>query len=304
MGKTSTPLHNSANRIRVDNQEIFETSMFNARSLVRQEKIVHILMELERASNQELAAQLGVSNWTIRRDLAQLEERQIVGRYHGGVALVDTSFVKRPSFAHIAQDAAEAKARIGQAAARLLPVDQTIVLGGGTTTTEVARHLKVRKHLRIMTNSLNIAMELSQNSDLHVTCTGGSADGDFYSLTGSVAERALSAHYFDVAVIGVGGVSIEAGLTVSSQSNAVVLSLMIEHARRCIVVADHSKFGKVGFAHLASLNRISTLVMDSTPEALYCEEFRRLHIPLIVADERSETQVNEQTRRWSAQKQK
>jgi len=158
-------------------------------------------------------------------------------------------------------------------------------LGGGTTTTQVACHLKLRKHLRIMTNSLNIALELSQNPNIHVTCTGGNADGDFYSLTGSVAERALSAHYFDVAVIGVSGISLEAGLTVSSQANAAVLSIMIEHSRRCIVVADHSKFGQVCFAHLAPLHQISTLVTDIRPNPALYDELRSAQVNIIVADE-------------------
>lgn len=259
--------------------------MLNTPSLVRQEKIVHILMELERASNQELAAQLGVSNWTVRRDLAQLEERQIVGRYHGGVALIDTSLAQKHSFDRSRLNALEAKERIGQAAARLLTADQSVVLGGGTTTTQVARHLKLRKHLHIMTNSLNIALDLSQNQNIHVTCTGGSADGDFYSLTGSVAERALSAHYFDVAVIGVSGISSGVGLTVSSQANAAVLSIMIEHSRKCIVVADHSKFGQVCFAHLAPLSRLTTLVTDMRPNAALYDELRRLQVGIIIAEE-------------------
>jgi DeoR family fructose operon transcriptional repressor len=259
--------------------------MSNARSLVRQEKIVHILMESEQASVQELAAQLGVSSWTIRRELAPLEERQIVRRYHGGVALVDASLVKCNDFDHSRSMALEAKRRIGKAAARLLVADESIVLGGGTTTTEVARHLKLRRCLRIMTNSLNIALELSKNPDIHVTCTGGSADGEFYSLIGSVAERALNAHYFDVAVIGVSGISVSAGLTVSSQANAVVLRMMIDHSRRCVVVADHSKFGEIRFAHLAPLDCIDTIVTDVRPCASICEHLRNLRVHLVIADD-------------------
>ena len=288
MGKTITPLLKS--RDKINSTDFYRDlgchmSMLNTRSLVRQEKIVRILMNLERASNQDLAAQLGVSNWTVRRDLDQLVERRIVGRYHGGVALVDASAVQADNFDHSLSKEQAAKERIGQATARLLQADQSIVLGGGTTTTEVARHLKARKQLRIMTNSLNIALDLSQNPNLHVTCTGGSADGDFYSLTGSVTERALSAHYFDVAVLGVGGLSLEAGLTVASQANAAVLRLMIEHARKCIVVADHSKFGQVCFASLAPLNCMATLVTDVRPSALFYGALRNLSVHVIVADE-------------------
>lgn len=257
----------------------------DTRSLVRQEKIVHILMELERVSIRELAAQLSVSSWTIRRELAPLEDRQIVRRFHGGVALIDATLFQKNNFDDNVTEAYEAKERIGQIAARLLLADDSIVLGGGTTTTEVARHLKLRKHLRIMTNALNIALELSRNPNIHVTCTGGSVDGDFYSLIGSVAERALNAHYFDVAVIGVSGISPSAGLTVSSQANAAVLSIMIEHSRKCIVVADHSKFGQVCFAQVAPLSKIDTIVTDTRPNAASLDELRALKVRLLSADE-------------------
>lgn len=257
----------------------------DTRSLVRQEKIVHILMELEQVSIRELSAQLGVSSWTIRRELAPLEDRKIVRRYHGGVTLIDATLFQKNSFDDNVTEACEAKQRIGQVTARLLLADDSIVLGGGTTTTEVARHLMLRKHLRIMTNALNIAQDLSRNPEIHVTCTGGSVDGDFYSLIGTVAERALNTHYFDVAVIGVSGIDIGAGLTVSSQANATVLSIMIEHSRKCIVVADHSKFGKVCFAHVAPLSTIDTIVTDTRPHSAYIDGLRSSKVRLISADE-------------------
>jgi DeoR/GlpR family transcriptional regulator of sugar metabolism len=259
--------------------------MLNKRSLVRQEKIIHILRTLERASIQDLAAQLGVSTWTIRRELAPLEERQIVERYHGGVRLINATIGERADFAQTQTLQLEAKQRIGRTTARLIAADQSIVLGGGTTTTEVARYLKERKHLRIMTNALNIALELSPNPDLEVTCTGGRADGDYYSLLGSVAERTLHTHYFDVAVIGVSGISREAGLTVSSQANAVILSMMIEHARKCIVVADHSKFEQISFAQLTPLSSINLLVTDKMPPRPLNDELRDVGVTIIVADE-------------------
>ncbi|MBI5668516.1 MAG: DeoR/GlpR transcriptional regulator [Chloroflexi bacterium] len=258
--------------------------MSNTRSLVRQEKIVHLLMELERASIQELAAQLGVSSWTVRRELTQLEDRCIVRRFHGGVELVDASVAEPNDFDRSVTREQAAKQRIGQAAARLLLADQSIVLGGGTTTTEVARYLKHRKHLCIMTNSLNIALELSRNPDIQVTCTGGDASSTFYSLIGHVAERTLQAHYFDVAVIGVSGISVDAGLTVSSQANAALLRIMIEHSRKCIVVADHSKFDKVCFAHLAPLDCITTLVTDCHPAPALAEKLASLPVRVLVAD--------------------
>jgi DeoR/GlpR family transcriptional regulator of sugar metabolism len=124
-----------------------------------------------------------------------------------------------------------------------------------------------------------------QNREIDVTCTGGSADGEYYSLTGSVAERALYTHYYDVAVIGVNGISASAGLTVNSQANAVVLSIMIEQSRKCIVVSDHSKFDQICFAHLAHLDCIDTLVTDARPPAALYDALRRLRVKVVIAGE-------------------
>ena len=144
--------------------------------------------------------------------------------------------------------------------------------------------LNNHKPLHIMTNALNIAMELAHRPSLHVTCTGGDVRSDHYTLTGPVAERALRAHFYDVAVIGVSGVTAKEGLTVNGQLDAVALEMMIEQSRRLVVVVDSSKIGQVHFVHLAPLSRVDVLVTEQAPLPSFCDALTQTHVELVVPD--------------------
>jgi DeoR family transcriptional regulator of aga operon len=158
-----------------------------------------------------------------------------------------------------------------------------VVLSAGTTTTEVARALKGRQGLSVITNALNIAQELANEPGLAVTCTGGDVHADYHTLTGPVAERALRAYFFDVAVIGVSGIAREAGLTVTSQLNAMTMEIMVDHAMQLIVVADQQKWGQVSRAYLAPLHAIDILVTDAEPPEEVREALAAAHVEVLVA---------------------
>jgi DeoR family transcriptional regulator, aga operon transcriptional repressor len=119
--------------------------------------------------------------------------------------------------------------------------------------------------------------------DVAVTCTGGDVHGDYYTLTGPVAERALRSYFFDVAIIGVSGLTAREGLTVNSQLNAVTMDIMVRHATQVIVVADHSKLGRVSFAQLATLDAIDTLVTDAPPPDELAEQLAAAGVNVLIA---------------------
>lgn len=260
--------------------------MKNSRLLKRQEKILRILAEKDSVSVQELVETLGISGWTVRRDLGQMAQEGRVRRQHGMVTRVGLlPLTTLDSFEQRSRENLVAKQAIGLAAARLLKSNQHVALGAGTTTTQMARQLARlnSKPLHIMTNALNIAMELAPCSSLHVTCTGGDVRSDHFTLTGPVTERALRAHFYDVAVIGVSGVTAKEGVTVSGQLDAVALEIMIEQSRRLIVVADATKFGQVHFVHLASLSRVDVLVTDQAPPPSFYETLTHTPVEWVIA---------------------
>jgi DeoR family transcriptional regulator, aga operon transcriptional repressor len=257
----------------------------NIRSLSRQEKIMQLLLASETLSVSDLAQQLGVSAWTIRRDLSCLEKQQLLARHYGEAKVLESQTYESFTWPRTGNDDLHAAKRvIGRAAARLVQAQQHVALSAGTTTSEVAKALRERDvPCYVVTNALNIAMELSLGKHIRATCTGGEVDGDYSTLNGPIAERVLKGHYFDIAIIGVSGVALEEGLTVNSQLNAVALEMMLQHSKKIVVVADHAKFGTVRFAHLAPLDRIDVIVTETAPAKEFLEHFRGKGVEVIVA---------------------
>lgn len=264
--------------------------MTHTRSAARQEQILETLVEQQIAQVSTLADMLDVSTWTVRRDLNEMESQGLVERSYGQVRLLTAA--RRLSVAvetEIHQETdpnLESKQQIGRAAARLLRGSRNVALGGGTTTTQVAQALHGEPCcMKVMTNALNIAMILSRDPEIEVISTGGVVHGSYYSLTGPVAERALREHYFDVAVVGASGITIREGLTLNSQLNAFTMQIMIEQARHTMIVADHSKIGRVRFAQLAPLRAVRWLVMDKRPADAFCRQLEEQGVELVVANE-------------------
>ena len=253
----------------------------------RQEKIVQILTKEHSISITALAEMLGVSGWTVRRDLARMAQEGLVQRQHGVVSLaVPQPIPPFDTFEKRSRENLVNKQSIGRATARLLKPNQYVAIGAGTTTTLVARELARLDHkpMHITTNALNIAMELALCPNLLVTCTCGDVRSDHYTLTGPVAERALRAHYYDVAVIGVSGITAKEGLTVNSQLDSIALQIMIEQSRRLIAVTDSSKIGRVNFVHLAPLEKVDVLVLDCSAPPAFCKAVLDMEVKIVIAD--------------------
>lgn len=248
----------------------------------RRERILQILRQQQQATVDELAQHLEVSGWTIRRDLDALEKVHPVRRFHGGVELT-RSPNDVTNFEVNANKQAAVKVAIGRKAAQLVKSGQFIALAAGTTTTQVGLALSGRRDISIMTNALNIAQSLSRETGIRLTCAGGEVHGDYYTLTGPVTERTLNIHYYDMAVIGVSGISLTEGFTVTSPTNAAVLNIMLRNARKRVIVADHTKFGLVSYAFLAKLSQVDIIITDRTPPTNITQHLHNHDIQLVVA---------------------
>ena len=154
------------------------------------------------------AEELGVSEATVRRDLQALGDQRLLERSHGGAVAHGTAH-ELPVVPHRQE---RRRARIAQAASELVTDGMAIGLTGGTTTTEVARMLGLRQGLTVVTNALNIAVELAVRPDLKLIVAGGVARATSYELVGSLADATLRSVYVDIAFVGVDGVDAERGL--------------------------------------------------------------------------------------------
>ena len=232
------------------------------------------LLEMLGASGRltvdETAEKLGVSAATVRRDLDQLAQQQMLVRTRGG-ALAGSLSYDLPLRYRTARNASE-KQRIGAAAARMVPLGSVVGLNGGTTTTEAARALASRVDLHgngaapgvtVVTNALNIAAELAVRPNVKVVVTGGVARAQSYELSGPLATGILNDLTLDVAVIGVDAVDAASGAFSHHEGEASITQLMVRRARRVIVVADGTKLGRHAFARICPVGGIDVVVTDT-----------------------------------------
>ncbi len=234
----------------------------------RHRKILEQLLRDGEATVLQLAEYLRTSTTTVRRELTDLEGAGLLRRTHGGAIQVEPMFYEPfrylSSFVGQEQFHAAEKRRIGLAAAEIVKDGETIALGAGTTTTQVGRSLRHRKGITVVTNALNIAMELSHRANLKIIVTGGAISSDSFALTGSLGIAAVGDMFYDKAFIGVDGIHPDHGLTTDCPDQSSVHRAMIRQSRQRIVVADHSKIGNVGTALIAPITNVDLIITDES----------------------------------------
>jgi DeoR family transcriptional regulator of aga operon len=246
----------------------------SARVFPRTERILRELRQAGSVSVEQLCETLDVSVATVRRDLQDLEDKGLLRRTHGGAVSIEPllyePFRHDSSFQEQIERHADEKRRIALAAADLVKDGETIALTAGTTTTEVARSIRNRKGVTVVTSTVNVAMELSQRKDLEVFVTGGFLRGDWFSLVGPAAALALSQINPDKAFLGVNGIDADKGLTSGNSGEAALNRVLVAQAKQRIVVADRTKLGAVSTYRFCSAEEVQTLITDAgaTEEAV------------------------------------
>lgn len=235
----------------------------------------------------DLSAEFGVSESTIRRDLRDLEESGLLERTHGG-ALPAESTQAEPSFAEKTDQQLAEKQAIGTLAASLVRDGDSVILDAGTTTLEVARALRGRRNLTVVTNAFHIAAELADLDSVQVIVTGGTVKGNTLALVGPMAERSFDELNVDWAFIGTNALDLQRGLTTPTQTEAQVKRRMIAAARNVAVVVDSSKVGKLSFATIAPVQQIQTLVSDTGLPADVVVELQRRGVRVMLAERRQQ----------------
>ncbi|WP_405148354.1 DeoR/GlpR family DNA-binding transcription regulator [Sphaerisporangium sp. NBC_01403] len=223
--------------------------------------IMDALMTSDSVSVAELAAEHGVSEMTIRRDLDELAQQGVVRRIRGGAQ----SLLLRgeePPFGVREHEAPEAKRRIAAEVARLLADGEAVVLDGGTTALAVAREIHDRR-LTVLPLSVQSIQALSDAPRVRLVLPGGEVRHGELNITGPLAVSTIGSLRFDTAVIGCCGLSAEHGLTAHDLSEVAVKQAAIGSARRVIVAADSSKFRQTAFATVCPPGRVDVLVTDA-----------------------------------------
>lgn len=240
-------------------------------SAERQDLLLALIETQQRVSVPDIVQRFAVSAATARRDLEALAEQGKIRRYHGGALALREAPPEPPAMQRRSEQKEE-KARIGAAAAALVQDGDTVFLSSGTTVLEVARGLRERRRLTVITNSLPVMNALADLEDLTLLCLGGVLRRSELSLVGPVAEQAVREVRADKVIIGLRGLDLDHGLTNADLQETRIDRIMLEAAREVIVVADHTKLARASMARVAPIDVVDMLVTDTqAPDALISE---------------------------------
>ena len=255
----------------------------------RQTRILELLATRGFLTVRELAAATGVSEITARRDLVELEERKALKRTHGGAMSVRDGQVEvfdasEPAFDARRRRNSQAKVAIAREAVQLVKPGYTIALDVGTSTLELARCLGDVAdgnlgELRVVTNNMRAASLLASTPHA-VYLPGGRVRGKELSVYGSVTADQIRAYWFDIAFIGVSGVT-ESGLYDYSPEDTEIKRVYMERAKRVVVLCDAHKFGHHSMVQVASLSAFQVLVTDRAPPPSLAAAFVSAKIELL-----------------------
>jgi DeoR family transcriptional regulator of aga operon len=228
----------------------------------RRTQILQMLRSAGRVRVNELASQFNTSAVTIRNDLNELAQRGLVQRSHGGAMLPDSIMHESPLLERLKAHADE-KRRIGAMAASMIHDGETIILDSGTTTLEIARQIKKKRGLQIITNGVNIASELLDARDSEVFIVGGTVRGESASISGRFTEEMFDQFSADKLFLSGAGCDLDFGVSGANLEETMVNRAMLKIAREIILVADASKFSKRSMSRIAPFSEIDTIISDT-----------------------------------------
>lgn len=253
-----------------------------------QERKAYILQQLKENSTvsiKDICKKYGVSEVSVRKDLNMLHERNLLVRTRGGaIRLPESDNSSDISINYKRLYYYKEKQLIGRLAASLINDGETILLDSGTTTLEIARNLQRFSKLTIITNALNIAVELLKYKRFNVIMLGGYLRETSQSTVGPIAESDLKIFYCDKFFLGVDSFTIESGLSTPNIEEANLNQVMISMSKKVIAVLDSSKFNKRSFVFIAPVNKINTVVTDSGIPANVKRQLKSMNIEVLVAE--------------------
>ncbi|MDR3495436.1 MAG: DeoR/GlpR family DNA-binding transcription regulator [Ancalomicrobiaceae bacterium] len=248
----------------------------------RQHDIIALARQAGRVEVDELARRFNVTPQTIRKDLNELCDRNILNRTHGGATI--GSGIENISYEARRFVAAEEKRRISRAAAELIPNRSSLIINIGTTTEEVAAALAEHEDLMIITNNLNVAMQLYRHPTFEVIVAGGQvrrADG---GIVGAQAVDLIGQFKVDIAVIGASAIDEDGSILDFDHREVRVAQAIIANARHVILVADRTKLGRSAPVRIAHMGQIQTFVTDLLPSARLRSLLAEQRVRLIETD--------------------
>ena len=246
-------------------------------AIERRSEIMSLLEQNQSVLVAELSRLYAVTEETIRRDLEKLERDGFAEKTYGGAVLKQAVNVDMP-FRVRERTNKEEKNIIAQKAAALIEDGDTVMLDSSSTVLGIARYLKQKKNVTVITNSVEALIELANASGITVISTGGTLREFSLSLVGRTAERMLQNFNVDKAFLSCKGIDMDKGITESNEMEVEIKRAMRRAATKTYFAIDNTKFGKVSFVRLADLRDIDGVITETEPNQIWQETFRANNI--------------------------
>ncbi len=246
----------------------------------RKQQILALLKSQGQVVAKDVSRQMGVSEDTIRRDLRELAQEGLLQRVHGG-ALPSSPAIA--DFAGRERLTPDGKSAIGRAAALMVQPGQVVILDGGTTARQLARHLPADLRATIVTHSPTIAIELIHHPEIEVILIGGRLFKHSVVAMGAAALESIANIRADTFFMGVTGVHPRAGLTTGDFEEAAIKRALSHAAAETFVLASSEKLNAASPYSVVPLAEISGIITESSTDPALTEPFEKLRIPVIRA---------------------
>lgn len=246
-------------------------------AIERKNEILNKLRLEQRVLVSELAAHYRVTEETIRRDLDKLEKEGYATKTYGG-AIWGNSTKTDLSYTIRNKTNVEAKHAIAELVSASIVDGDHIMLDDSSTSLYIAKHLKEKKDLTVITNSVEIIVELSDVEGWNIMSTGGRLKSDSLALVGSQCHQMIRNYHVDKVIMSCKGIDPAGGITDSSEYHASTKQAMMAAANQTILALDYSKFDKISFVKIAELSDLDCIVTNREPARQWLQLFDQLHL--------------------------
>lgn len=249
-------------------------------AIERRNAILSKLQAEKKVVVSDLSTLFDVTEETIRRDLEKLENEGLAKKTYGGAVLNESLNIDLP---YIVRKKANVSGKqyIATLIGDMISDGDHIILDGSSTALFVSKHIKDKKNITVITNSVEILLELSDRKDWNILSTGGSLKEGGLSLVGYQAERMISTFHVDLAVFSSKGIDIENGVTDSNESDAQIKKLILKASKKRILAVDSSKFDKTSFTKICELSDVDMIVTDSEPGEAWVKAAQTAGVELV-----------------------
>lgn len=246
----------------------------------RRNEIIELIEDTGRVRVSELAKKYAISEVSVRKDLEYLEMNGHLSRTHGGAVALGKLYVNMDLGERFKTNA-NSKKRVAELVSTLIEDNDTLMMNAGTTITYVLHAIRNKKNIRIVTNSLQNAIEAATYPSFNVILLGGELDAKYQFTYGEHALMQLENYHATKCILSVDGVSVKDGLTLYYSNEAALARRMIECSDSVIVAADPSKIGKRAFARITDTEKTDILVTGEKEREAELSEIEKLGVKII-----------------------